>query len=199
MASIESGIKSKFAKIFVAGDWKLFKSVADYYFKKSAHLKRADIGIAGPNSLLIRNIQKRLFLGIGGELLIKAFYLKQGYLINKPQDSKVHTGCRHLLGSIPDAQLLEDDTFTFGPLIDNVHQIFTFTNQPEIKKALQILKVFRNKEGHVVTRKHAYDPSPYRDIETGLRYFYEQGFSERLTMHIAMESGEKAQFTIRDI
>lgn len=195
--SIESNIKATFAKLFVQRDWKLFKSTADYYFKKSALLKRSDTGVMGGSGLLIRNIQKRLFLGIGGELLLKAHFLKEGYLINKPKDNRQYGGSFHQLGSIPAAELQPEDTFSFSNLIDNLHRLSRLTNKSEIKNALLILKVFRNKEGHVVTRKHAYDPKVYREIETGLRLFYDEGFSECLIIHISMEAHEKGRFTIR--
>ena len=171
--------------------------MADYYFKKGSLLKTKDIGVSGSNGLLIRNIQKRLFLGVGGELLMKAFYLKRGYIINSPKDTKAHTGVCHLLGSIPDAELKDHDTFSFNALVENMHHIATFDNQEDIKTGLIILRIFRNKEGHVVTRRHAYNPSFYRAIETALVYFYEHGFSERLTMHISMEQRESGQFIIR--
>lgn len=61
--------------------------MADYYFKKAALLRKRDIRVSGQNGLLILNIQKRLFLGVGGELLVKAFYLKRGYIVNSPKVS----------------------------------------------------------------------------------------------------------------
>jgi hypothetical protein len=197
MPSLESTVKSTFAKYFVESDWKLFKSTADYYFRRSSQLKRADIDLSGTNALLIRNIQKRLFLGIGAELLLKAFFLKEGYLINKPKNNKVHGGVIHLLNSIPDADLHQDDTFSFGNLVDNLHRISAFTNHQAIKNALIVLKVFRNKEGHVVTRKHSYDASVYRSIENGLQLFYNEGFSELLSICICMEPRENGKFIIR--
>ena len=195
--SIEPSIKSTFTKLFVQNDWKLFKTTADYYFKRSAHLVRSDIGLTGNSSLLFRNIQKRLFLGIGGELLLKAYFLKEGYIINTPRDRKTYRNADYMRGTIPDAELDKDNTFTFGPLLDVFHRVSALSHQTEIKNALAILKVFRNKEGHVVTRKHAYKPSVYREIENGLRFFYEEGFSQRLTIFIKMEARDRAHFSIR--
>src|SRR5882762_10484685 len=80
---IERGIKSQYARIFEKKDWQIFKSVTEYYFSKAAKLRIKDIEFA-TNQLLLRNIQKRLFLGIGGELLVKAYFLKSGYYINRP-------------------------------------------------------------------------------------------------------------------
>lgn len=192
--SLESTIKSKFAKVFVRNDWKIFKSTAEFYFRRSATLKRSDIGIVGKNGLLLRNIQKRLFLGIGGELIIKAFFLREGYMINRQTAVK---GKLHALGSIDNGAIEADETLNFNALIDDLHNVTTFENYQEIKKALLILKVFRNKEGHVVTRQHIYDASLYRDIELGLVELYRQGFKQTLSITISMERHEKGRFIVR--
>jgi hypothetical protein len=44
MSSIEQEVKDQYAKVFEKKDWKTFKNVADYYFEKSATLKKKDIG-----------------------------------------------------------------------------------------------------------------------------------------------------------
>src|SRR5438874_5298327 len=82
---LEETVKANFAKVFVKSDWRLFKGVADRYFERSARLRKSDLG-AFPAAwrLLARNIEKRLFIGIGTELLLKAAYLKHGFVINKP-------------------------------------------------------------------------------------------------------------------
>ncbi|HVU93730.1 MAG TPA: hypothetical protein VHE34_00840 [Puia sp.] len=88
MASIESTIKQQYAKVFKKQDWESFKLIADFYFRKAATLKRKDIDIDETFKLLTRNIQKRLYLGIGCELLVKSCYLKNGFTINTPIDIK---------------------------------------------------------------------------------------------------------------
>jgi len=75
-------IKSQYARALWSSDWLYFKQIAEYYLKVAARLKKTDIK-SGSKNLLLRNAQKRLFLGIGCELLLKAFYLKEGYCINK--------------------------------------------------------------------------------------------------------------------
>ena len=87
MTTIEKSIKDQYAKVFKKKDWGNFKLIADYYLNKAATLKRKDIDINDNFKLLVRNIQKRLFLGIASELLVKACYLKCGYVINKPKDT----------------------------------------------------------------------------------------------------------------
>ena len=43
MKSIENEIKDQYSKIFVKKDFTSFKLVAEYYFEKSANLKKSDI------------------------------------------------------------------------------------------------------------------------------------------------------------
>jgi len=86
--TVEQEIKQQFARLFVAQDANLFKRMADYYFKYAAFLKTADIEIAQDLKLLARNCQKRLFIGIGTELLLKATYLKHGFSINKVEQGQ---------------------------------------------------------------------------------------------------------------
>jgi hypothetical protein len=83
-ASIEQDVKRTFAREFVKNDWTLFKSMAEFYFQTAVFLKTGDVKYVAPNlRLLARNSQKRLFIGIGAELILKAIYLKHGFLINK--------------------------------------------------------------------------------------------------------------------
>lgn len=86
MADIESEIKAQYARFFEGNDWHGFKKVAEYYLKTAAELKKSDVKTLESCKLLIRNIKKRLFIGIGCELILKAFYLKSGYVINKPKN-----------------------------------------------------------------------------------------------------------------
>jgi hypothetical protein len=87
MPDIEPDVKAQFSKFFMMKDWPKFKRVAEYYLKAAAYLKKEDIDSAEQDRLLIRNIQKRLFIGVSGELLLKSFYLKSGYGLNKPKDN----------------------------------------------------------------------------------------------------------------
>lgn len=85
MPSIENGVKANFARVFVSSDWRLFKLMAEFHLDRAIHLRTADMTrIAKPWRLLARNSEKRLFIGIGTELLLKAVYLKHSFLINKP-------------------------------------------------------------------------------------------------------------------
>src|SRR5439155_22087716 len=82
--SVEQNVKQTFARLFVENDWTLFKSMSEFYFQSAVFLKKSDVGYVSPNlKLLTRNCLKRLYIGIGAELLLKAIYLKRGFLINK--------------------------------------------------------------------------------------------------------------------
>jgi hypothetical protein len=63
-------------------------------------------------------------------------------------------------------------------------------------KGLNIAKVFRNKEGHVVTRAHDFDRANYRDIQVSLVLLYEQAFQERLAVRFSVEPDEPASWKV---
>jgi hypothetical protein len=191
--TIEKEIKSQYAKIFQQKDWKIFIKTAEYYFQKAAKLKTSDIDFI-ENRLLLRNIQKRLFLGIGGELLVKAFYLKNGYLINKPKEKDIYTSRRIKFTELGQDKIDEYDTFSFNDLIDNLNKINKFENWSSIQTALKILKVFRNKEGHVVTPNHKFEQPTYSKIENGLQFMFREAFMKDLKLKISMTPNEKGIF-----
>ncbi len=194
--SIEQSIKKQYAKVFKKTEWESFKIIAEYYLSKAAVLKRKDIDTDDTFKLLIRNIQKRLFLGIGCELLVKSCYLKHGYAINKPKDRTKGTLIQ--FSTIKLSELESDDTFTLSPLIDNLRRIINFTDWPTVEKGLKILKVFRNKEGHVAVFWHKYKAQNYRDIEAAIRLFYQEAFDEEVDFQIFMEESDNGQFKISD-
>ena len=196
MTSIEKEIKGQYAKVFKKTDWESFKLIADYYLTKAATLKRKDIEISDTFKLLLRNIQKRLFLGIGCELLVKACYLKYGYIINKPKDKTKGTFIKS--SNVKMAELEAEDTFTLSPLIDNLKKVVAFTDWATIEKGLRILKVFRNKEGHVAVLWHKYKAQNYRDIESAMTIFYKEAFGEDIEFQIFMEEDDNGVFKITE-
>lgn len=195
---IEAIIKSQYSKVFQQSDWKPFKLMADYYFKTAAFLLKKDIDIDDSLKLMARNIQKRLFLGIGTELLIKSLYLKNGYCINKSlgkQGTKINKPV--LLDSINPKEVLNaNETFTLNLLIQNLGSLLNTNNWKEIEKGLRIAKVFRNKEGHISVYWHKADPQNYSSIEMSIIEIYRLGFDEKLKFQISFENNEKAQFVI---
>jgi hypothetical protein len=85
MPSLEQSVKSQFAKVFSSSDWPLFKEIAEVSLMEAAYLRKLDFKKVPDNrKLLVRNSRKRLLIGVGAELLLKAVNLKNGYCINKP-------------------------------------------------------------------------------------------------------------------
>jgi hypothetical protein len=190
MVSIEKSIKQQFARVFQRSDWRRFKRVADVYLRQAAFLRKRDIK-APPNlKLLLRNSQKRLLIGVGVELLLKALYLKNGYAINKPEDGNKTLRLPFRIEKGTASHLLDDETFTLANLIDHTSNVIRLSDGGTVMRGLKIAKVFRNKEGHVVTSQHAFDPANYRDIELTLRELYRQGFSESLSVRFSLERNE---------
>jgi len=114
--SIESKVKLEFSKVFKRSDYSLFKYLVDEYFVLTSTLKIKDLKFKGDKNLLIRNIQKRLHFGIAEELLIKSFYLKCGYYINKSYSRK-SVICR--FNDSTESDINPNETYTFNQSIQN--------------------------------------------------------------------------------
>jgi hypothetical protein len=192
--SIEKSVKDQFAKVFSSGDWKLFKDVAEINLVEAATLKKSSFKtVKQSQQLLIRNIRKRLLIGIGAELLLKSIYLKSDYGINKPlsRDAGSKLKLPFKLAEVAQDQLDPNDTFTLSQLIEQLSKVLHLPDTDILLDGLRIAKVFRNKEGHVVTKSHVFVPSNYRAIETALIEVYARAFDEKLTVHFSIADGEK--------
>lgn len=77
MPDIERSVKSQFAQVFTVADWPLFKKMAESNLHEATSLLKADMPIESSLKLLARNSRKRLLIGVGVELLLKAIYLKR--------------------------------------------------------------------------------------------------------------------------
>jgi len=210
--SIEQKVKSDYVSIFKKSDWELFKLGADKYFESAAELKRKDIAseeIILPNlkkkdaRLLLRNKRKRLFIGLGCELLIKAFYLKSGFYINSINNKKGLGSNAFKFSELTDADIDTEKTLKFDLMIAGLGELDRKVNErkkgkvdSQLKDALCIAKVFRNKEAHIITKGHKYDRKDYNEIENGIKKMYEIWFSEKLEFKISFEPNQDGIFEI---
>lgn len=195
MPSLEQSTKQQFAKVFASRDWRLFKEVAEINFAEAAVLKSASFkAVPESRRLLIRNVRKRLLIGIGAELLVKAAYLKAGYGINRPQDRAVAPKLPFKLADLGQQKLDANDTFTLSQLVDQLTKVVHLPNRDLVINGLRIAKVFRNKEGHVVTQSHRFDPSNYRAVEAALVEFYARVFAQALTVRFSFAIGERGMW-----
>ncbi|TQD34028.1 hypothetical protein [Haloflavibacter putidus] len=195
--SIESDIKNQYSKVFDSSDWMTFKLMADFYFENSAKILKKDISIKEPFKLMARNIQKRLFIGIGTELLLKSLFLKNDYCINKVKKKKIPNPNKPTkFNKIPNLNILNPaDTYTLNSLIENISEVITSSNNSDFEKGLKTAKVFRNKEGHVAVLWHKADRQNYTDIENCITEIYDKGFDEKLNFKISFLDGESAIFS----
>ena len=189
-------VKDEFVRFLYQSDWLAFKTMAEYYLQSAAKLKKKDIRAPHSLKLWIRNSTKRLFLGIGCELLLKSFYLKEGYCINKPKQKGIKAIPTYKFDAIDPNNFDHRDIYTFGPLIDNLKTIRKFQNQAQIQKGFSIAMVFRNKEGHTTFITHNFDRLNYTDIETGIIFFYQEAFNEKLYFQVSMAPKEQGIFKI---
>lgn len=199
--NIETEIKNQYSKIFNKSDWMTFKLMADFYFENCAKILTKDISIDKPFKLMGRNIQKRLFIGIGTELLLKSLFLKNDYCINKIKRGKTPNPNKPTrFNTITDLNLLNpSDTYTLNSLIENTSKVIISDNYSEFEKGLKIAKVFRNKEGHVAVLWHTPDRQNYTDIENSVTEIYRKGFNENLDFKISFLDGETAKFSFKQI
>lgn len=194
--SIEEEIKEQYSKIFRSPDSITFKLMADFYFENAAKILKKDISIRDPYKLMGRNIQKRLFIGIGTELLLKSLFLKNEYCINKVKKKTTPNPNKPTkFVTIKDESILNpSDTYTLNSLIDNLPELLS--KKEFYEKGLKISKVFRNKEGHVASLWHKADKNNYSEIEKSIIYIYKEGFDEKLNFKISFLDGDSAEFSI---
>lgn len=190
MTTLEATIKSQYAKVFTKQDCAVFLKTAEYYLQRAALLKTSDIDIDEGLRLWLRNVQKRLFIGIGVELLLKSIYLNMGFTINKHNKSNIP----EIIGAKEHVEINQNDTFTIAQLIDNLERVHAFEDIKSLKHGLNIAKVFRNKEGHVATLWHDFDPENYTAIEVSVKQLYKEIFEIDLDFQISMERNEKGIF-----
>lgn len=196
MATIEESIKSQFAKVFTYDDWRLFKKMAEANLSEAAKLLKVDMPVEKALQLLARNSRKRLLIGIGVELLLKAIYLKNGYVINRPpQDSPLKFP--FLAKDAKGVQLADDKTVMLNDLIEKLSMIVvSLQNKSATLTGLKIAKVFRNKEGHGVTNTHKFDPTNYTDIASSLVELYRDAFDERLVVQFSLAPDEPSVWKV---
>lgn len=196
MATIEESIKSQFAKVFTYDDWRLFKKMAEANLSEAAKLLKVDMPVEKALQLLARNSRKRLLIGIGVELLLKAIYLKNGYVINRPpQGSPLKFP--FLAKDAKGVQLADDKTVMLNDLIEKLSMIVvSLQNKSATLTGLKIAKVFRNKEGHGVTNTHKFDPTNYTDIASSLVELYRDAFDERLVVQFSLAPDEPSVWKV---
>lgn len=212
--SLEQKLKSDFKSVFSLKDWKLFKICADRYFATAATIKKRDINrneIIFSNKgkkdarLLFRNKRKRLFIGLGCELLIKAYYLKSGFYINKPVNKRGRGKTAFKFTELDSKYIDQETTIKFDDLIKGLAELERKSQNKkrvkidsEITNSLIIAKIFRNKEAHIITEGHKYNSNDYDEIEKGIIKMYDYWFNENLAFQISFEQNEIGKFKIKE-
>jgi hypothetical protein len=197
MASVEQDVTAKFARLFTQSDWSLFKQMAEFHLKRAAHLRIADMRhVAKRRRLLARNSDKRLFIGIGTELLLKSCYLKHGFAINRPPRAGPALSFPFTFEQARGVTLSPDATYMLNDLVQSLSKVPVIGKLGQLERGLRIAKVFRNKEGHGVLPKHTFDPQDYRDVESALAGLYSRGFGQTLRVQFSLEPNEKAVWVV---
>jgi hypothetical protein len=189
--TVEQEIKQQFARRFERRDWPLFKRMAEFYLRRAAILRKADVDVPPDLKLLVRNCQKRLCIGLGVELLLKAAYLKYGWSLNRlAKQQACAPKFPHTFEQVAGFTLLQDETHMLGTLIDGLPKAPPLDSLNAVTRGLKIAKVFRNKEGHGVLPAQTFHASNYRDVEGALVEVYRLAFAEKLQIHFAVAQRE---------
>lgn len=193
MPSVEQVAKANFARVFVHKDWRLFKTIAEFHLENAARLRKSDMKhVPIRHRLLARNSQKRLSIGIGTELLLKALYLKHGFVINKPETKGDGLRFPFTVVQAANIALAPASTYMLNDLIQALSKVGAIGKLGPLDRGLKIAKVFRNKEGHVVLNAHIFNPQDYREIEQSLAQLYSRGFDETLRVRFAVAKKDRA-------
>lgn len=190
-----SEVEHQFARQFVVADWTLFKRMAEANLSEAAHLRKRDMRASGVSPLLARNVRKRLLIGLGTELLLKALFLRVGYAINLPLKKNANP-FPSKFEDIGEEQL-QAKTATFDECLKHLSTVVNLREEQLTKEGLKVAKVFRNKEAHSVIDAHTFDSETYRTIEASLKALYRDAFSEELIVTIAMTKDEKSMWKIK--
>jgi len=191
--SLASAVERQFARPFVQEDWVLFKGMADANLSEAAHLKRKDMRRSAISSLLARNVRKRLLIGLGTELLLKAAFLKAGYAINLRPGKGPFPVKFSDLGNAK----LRPKTASLDDCIEHLTKVMPDPSAQDAREGLKIARVFRNKEAHSVLEAHVFDATTYRTVEAALKVVYRDAFEEHLRVTISMAKNERAEWKIK--
>mgnify|MGYP001577063626 CR=1 FL=1 len=169
-------------KIFNQNDIKAFVKEANSFITlhnefNTPEVKLIKTGQALNKEKWFKNRCARISLGIAVELLIKATYLKQGYLINKTKTNGKQKLCK--IGTVLTSNLMKN-THDFKFLITHLDMVLP-TNEydfdKDIRQGLEIARIWRNVNAHVVIGKHIKYGGDYYSITKAL------GLINNLVLH----------------
>jgi hypothetical protein len=190
--SEEAKVKAQFARLFVTSDWSRFKRMGEFYLQRAVFLKKTGVDVPKDLQLLARNSLKRLFIGIGAELLVKAVYLQRGFSINElePSGQAGAPAFPFTFQQVKPFTQAQDRTVKFDRLIPHLPAVLGSGPIADVEAGLKVAKVFRNKEGHgVLSQKFV--RSSYTAIESALSGLYLQAWSRSLTVTFSIGRNEK--------
>jgi len=189
LANFLKKYKDNFSKIYKEKHWSLFKENADKFFDFFREIYTNLPNIRGMNKACQEELKARIFLGIGCELLLKAVYLKNGYLINLIDKGKLKKLGKNIdkpykISKVPFEYINKDGTEGLRYYLDKLEIFFDGMSREKcnayVKKGLEIVKLWRNKEAHIGRGYHSEDITNWIDIRSSLTEIYKVVFGEKL-------------------
>ncbi|MDO8511421.1 MAG: hypothetical protein Q7S55_04620 [Nanoarchaeota archaeon] len=184
-------LKERFSKVYLQKDYPLFKKNADRFLDFFRALQSKDVIDLDKNfdGYINDGLKSRVFLGIAVELILKAAYLKNGYLINSVKDKKEDNFPKGIskpykINEVPDKNIKLKNTVSLSYLLDNLHLFFKEIDYKEyityVKKGIEIAKIWRDKEMHVGGGYHLENGNDIIDVGRSLFNIYKIIFNEDL-------------------
>jgi hypothetical protein len=194
--------RKRFSKSYVESDYRAFKEKAEHFFSLFKDLQEESIVNEQIWDYFKSQKRARIFLGIGCELLLKAIYLKNGYLINRVKDDKnqkklceiwrfkisyiekpkYNLNIPYKISETPKELIEEERTSDYNYFLDHLHDLFPNMNHKEfitfVKKGFFIASLWRNKESHTDASRHIETGTDMIDIHSSLIITYKIFFNE---------------------
>ncbi len=179
-----------YSRIYRESDNELFKKNAEKFFElyKEFGGKRINLIMEkGLKQFLKDELLSRIFLGIGCELIVKSIYLKNGYVINEVDKSRLTKNIHFpfLIKDIPKSCIKGERTYDFKKLNNNLYNLRPKNVTSEdfnkhIIKPLEIARIWRNKETHIGGGYHR-ESGEISEIKYALMNIYNLFFKEKFT------------------
>ena len=136
-------------------------------------------------------------------MILKSYYLKNGFYINKQINKRDKGKIAFKFIELDSRDIDQQKTIEFNLLIQGLAELERKIQNKkrviidtDIRNSLNIAKVFRNKEAHIITKGHKYNSQDYDEIEKGIIKIYNNWFNEKLDFKISFENNELWEFNI---
>ena len=198
MSNVINEIHSQYTCLLMPDDWLAFRQLAEYHFKIAAKLHKADLELADAPKSMLHSV-KRLHIGVGFELILKAAYLKNGKCINvfNRGIEHPHKAPIHDMANMDKTILNAKETYSLSLLIQNYSATFNRLADKRFADGLRVAYLFRSKEGRIACPEQDYNDELYQLVSDAIIKLYQDAFDIELDFQIAIKRKDKGVFKVK--